>query len=377
MTESPSGIPDLREECTGALDAFGLGLDLSAPEPIKILKADQNSTVLRVQALDGTERRPFIVKYKRAEDILASFALSARVEKMLAGEYASLAWSEAKENTTILPGRKRSKAGLPFVLSDQVAQSGLVGGCWSISDYIQNSPSFHWLDATPAWQPAHARAAGDLLARLHCAGHLASAKLTAGETHQLRSVLPGLPDSLAQSAVPSQLQLSAEEVRAAVGVLRTAVADLTTGENAAFLAEEEVIVHGDFHPGNVLFQETKAVAAIDFDYAHLEHPIYDLAYAMVMFAPYKAQNGCATALIEGYVSGYDRLAIDLPVLIKSTADSGVFNDGHFVKDSPFGQYFATAAALILLWTFSPGNSTHPEAGSVARRMIDLITGKTG
>lgn len=49
-----------------------------------------------------------------------------------------------------------------------------------------------------------------------------------------------------------------------------------------------LLVHGDFHPGNVLFfkDETgsRSVRLVDFDYLRKENPLHDLGYALIMFA---------------------------------------------------------------------------------------------
>ncbi len=49
-----------------------------------------------------------------------------------------------------------------------------------------------------------------------------------------------------------------------------------------------LLVHGDFHPGNVLFFKNEvgasAVSLVDFDYLRRGHPLFDLGYALIMFA---------------------------------------------------------------------------------------------
>lgn len=50
-------------------------------------------------------------------------------------------------------------------------------------------------------------------------------------------------------------------------------------------AEPSIIVHGDFHAGNLRFGPRAAVvsAITDFDYLHRADPLFDIAYALVMF----------------------------------------------------------------------------------------------
>ena len=51
----------------------------------------------------------------------------------------------------------------------------------------------------------------------------------------------------------------------------------------------ETVVHGDYHPGNLLFAlepdaVDKEIRVIDFDFARADDPFYDYAYGRVMFA---------------------------------------------------------------------------------------------
>jgi Ser/Thr protein kinase RdoA (MazF antagonist) len=46
----------------------------------------------------------------------------------------------------------------------------------------------------------------------------------------------------------------------------------------------EQVVHGDWHPGNMLFDESKIIAVLDFDSAKLSAPVTDLANGMLQFS---------------------------------------------------------------------------------------------
>lgn len=45
-----------------------------------------------------------------------------------------------------------------------------------------------------------------------------------------------------------------------------------------------VLVHGDYHPGNVLFDGQARCAIVDFEHVHIEHRLFDMAYAVIMFS---------------------------------------------------------------------------------------------
>ncbi len=47
---------------------------------------------------------------------------------------------------------------------------------------------------------------------------------------------------------------------------------------------KEQVVHGDWHPGNMLFSRYKLSAVLDFDSARLAPPVTDLANGMLQFS---------------------------------------------------------------------------------------------
>lgn len=47
---------------------------------------------------------------------------------------------------------------------------------------------------------------------------------------------------------------------------------------------DQQVVHGDWHPGNMLFSQSKIVAVLDFDSIKVAPPITDLANAMLQFS---------------------------------------------------------------------------------------------
>ena len=42
-------------------------------------------------------------------------------------------------------------------------------------------------------------------------------------------------------------------------------------------------IHGDYHPGNVIFRENEVVGLLDFDFSRKDVPFEDLAYTLMMF----------------------------------------------------------------------------------------------
>jgi Ser/Thr protein kinase RdoA (MazF antagonist) len=80
----------------------------------------------------------------------------------------------------------------------------------------------------------------------------------------------------------------------------------------------QIIVHGDFHPGNLRWKANGISAIIDFENAHYELPIYDLAYGLVVVCSnWQETPGrppvnirLAKAFLEGYLATADWQRLD-------------------------------------------------------------------
>ena len=73
------------------------------------------------------------------------------------------------------------------------------------------------------------------------------------------------------------------------------------------------IVHGDWHPGNMLFAEGRVCAVLDFDAARHQPPLIDIAYGMLQFSilrgtsdPDKWPDFFDTARMRRFLAGYLR-----------------------------------------------------------------------
>ena len=89
-------------------------------------------------------------------------------------------------------------------------------------------------------------------------------------------------------------------------------------ENAGLRAWPRRVIHGDWHPGNLLFRDGEVVAVLDFDSAHQEAHFIDVANAALQFSmmmteptdPRRWPEGLDVkrmrALLEGYDDGSER-----------------------------------------------------------------------
>jgi Ser/Thr protein kinase RdoA (MazF antagonist) len=132
-------------------------------------------------------------------------------------------------------------------------------------------------------------------------------------------------------------------------------------EDAGFPGAPLHTVHGDFHPGNLLFSEGRVVAVLDFDSVRHEPRIVDIANGMMQFAqlgqrgvspldwPSRLDPARCTAFLAGYgratdvpVSAAERTMIP-PLMIEALIAESVIpiaNTGTFA-DLPAGPFLAT------------------------------------
>ena len=166
-----------------------------------------------------------------------------------------------------------------------------------------------------AWE---ARESGTLLSRLHRTlqgwKHSAATANHAGY-HKSKSVASSW-DLLVPKILEVNPQVTKSKLERIVEILRTQYNDAaTTAENALQESDERgnrSILHGDFHPGNILFGAGTPVAMLDFDSTRLDRTIFDIANASLQFSiPSLGQKPVShwdttlnMQLIESFLSGY-------------------------------------------------------------------------
>ena len=152
------------------------------------------------------------------------------------------------------------------------------GGTYELFPLIAGA---RWLRA-----PAQARAAGDALGRLHAAGLRLQwhGHVRAASFHGSLNVFEAL------RRVPKAVRavdptVDAEAMLAACETLSSAYREAADQvEGLGYGALDSQVVHGDFHPGNVLFEGERVSGVIDFDAARVEPAIVDFANALLQFS---------------------------------------------------------------------------------------------
>lgn len=159
-------------------------------------------------------------------------------------------------------------------------------------------------------RPEQARAAGAALARIHTT---------------LDGFTPRQPDPPARNEIATLIRRAADAVRArSLGQQLEKLVETARVEDA----HPRGLVHGDYHPGNLLFREGVVVGVFDFDSARRAPRGDDVAQGLVQFSmkraaaptewPPEPDTNLASAFLAGYAQAGDR-----PVLTPESAPAAM------------------------------------------------------
>jgi homoserine kinase type II len=147
-----------------------------------------------------------------------------------------------------------------------------------------------------------------------------------GSYHNADSILQAISRTV--SSLPLEARPPAEELNELVGSLRDSYKrSAEQAEKLGLDSWEQQIVHGDWHPGNMLFRDRKVAAVVDYDSARLQQRAVDLANGALQFSivagandpvawPDRLDQPRVTSFVRGYalsdeVSSPQRRAIPL------------------------------------------------------------------
>lgn len=179
---------------------------------------------------------------------------------------------------------------MPTVIPSTTGDTMITVGddLYALYPYIESDTPFNW--TTGGWTIEQSAAAGETLAKFHSAAqHIDSVPLPTLPATQLidwglgilRTCSRYLPD-------PTTLALSKFE-------------DLVRSAYVSFDDDSyRGMIHGDFHPGNLLFQGNNVVAVLDTDYFRMDSRLFDIAYACTSFALDDLDHRKSHALLAQY-----------------------------------------------------------------------------
>ena len=164
----------------------------------------------------------------------------------------------------------RSRTGAAFEMA--------AGGSWELFPFIEGE---RWSRTDP-----QAAAGGDALGRMHRAGLdlLWHGHVVASSYHANLTVLEALRLAPA-SVLRVEPDADAAELRSACESLGQAYREASAAvDELGYASLDSQVVHGDFHPGNLLFTGDEVAGVIDFDAARIEPAVVDFANAIMQFA---------------------------------------------------------------------------------------------
>ena len=133
-----------------------------------------------------------------------------------------------------------------------------------------------------------------------------------GSYHNAESIHQAIRHTVC--SLPLEGRPSADELTASVNFLESTYKDCAAQAEALGLLEwDRQIVHGDWHPGNMLFGDRHVVAVIDYDAARLQQRAIDLANGALQFSiigggsgdPANWPNTSTRPRYQAFIRGYD------------------------------------------------------------------------
>ncbi len=162
---------------------------------------------------------------------------------------------------------------------------------------------------------SQAHQVGWQLARLHTnlANHRSKYELPSNSFHAATEIDAKM-GLLAPAIMSAEPQIDRAALLSTTDYLRRAYLDAAHRvEDAGFRAWPRDILHGDWHPGNLLFRDGRVVGVLDFDSARIEPRVVDIAnaalqFSMLMDAPDQPEtwpDGLDANMIRILLKGYD------------------------------------------------------------------------
>jgi homoserine kinase type II len=168
--------------------------------------------------------------------------------------------------------------------------------------------------------PQGAEQAGKALGLLHrlLATHRPKFEPPVGSYHAA-SGLEARFDLVLNAVAMVEPQLDADSLTATCVFLRKSYQEAAKrAEDCGYQSWMRMVIHGDWHPGNLIFRDGIVVAVLDFDSARLEPRMADIANAALQFSmrmtkpedPSTWPEGLDARRLRSLIQGYDASALE-------------------------------------------------------------------
>ncbi|MBX9694533.1 MAG: aminoglycoside phosphotransferase family protein [Cyanobacteria bacterium] len=236
---------------------------------------------------------------------------SSSIKAVKVTEWSRIFFAETEERPVIIKGQEVGRGSLdrqwtreiyeflarsefrsyaqpfPHGTLEEIVDDGLL---WTVFDFIYSDEQFDWLSG--GWNGRHCRELGSLLSSLHSVGAgdlerrqsrlLESFDLFPGESNFATYLMNGMDSLVARFELVLEKTFLEKLCRGYAECVESikAIKGIRGSRQLENIFLGRTVVHGDVHFGNVRFQSGTAKALIDFDYAHVNRPAYDLGYAL-------------------------------------------------------------------------------------------------
>ena len=217
---------------------------------------------------------------------------------------------------------------------------------FSAHEFVSSDEPFDWTQS--AWSASQTRAAAGGLATFHTGAETVRAAMGANSLRFAGSVMPRV-GRVFSTAITSVT----DELRREDPLLNSIPSKVLLAEFSQLLLDLESkpsnlrLVHGDFHPGNLLFRGDQLAAILDLEDVHYEDVLFDVGYGALSFAgrwgriDEQVNSGgfLDGELMSAFLAGYNELA---------------FKSEHASIDRPLteadiARHLRLAGFLVLQW----------------------------
>ena len=211
------------------------------------------------KAIIEAERGKFLFKRRaKGRDDMTKVAFTHQIQIYLAGQNFPLPHliGTRKENNSMLVRE---------------------GAIYELFEFVDGGPYDRSLDAT-----FHA---GRILGLYHklLTGFSSEYTPPTGSYHNAEAIQQAIQNTV--GSLPLDSRPPKEVLTGVVQSLRRSYADSAKGAEELGINEwAPQIVHGDWHPGNMMFREGRVVAVIDYDSARMHQRVIDLANGALQFS---------------------------------------------------------------------------------------------
>ncbi len=198
-----------------------------------------------------------------------------------------------------------------------------VGSFYTIFDYLPGEDRFTWVD--PVLNDAQLGASGAVLAQLHV--HASGfSPLGRRAEPRILELLPVIAQTWSACPARSKGTIFDTHIRDSLGAVSGGIAaTLAALQEPAARSLPEMVVHCDYHPGNLKFTGDAVTGVFDFDWSKVDLRLFDLGLAIWYFCTAWREPEDGSLRLDGvhaFLKSYqDTVAAHLPAAVMTPEEA--------------------------------------------------------